>query len=352
MGAVSRPLMADCVLFEQYCNLHCDYCFLSHNFKTKLPPAEAEALLAALASILQQVKQRNIPIMKLSGGEIFMLPGLVGKLKENHDFARLQVLTNGTLLTRTIIDELAQLDNFGLQMTLDGHTFEANSLRFTSRALFQRVMDNMQYILEKNIPLEINMCLTRNNVAYLEAFLKELNHWKNRELILYPIPVRESEERFSVLPGQLEELYKILEHYEQYASILPPIFYFNHMIHMLETGAKHKDWQCWVPELILGLQGNGDIKACPEVGVGEQAVRANLFHSAELVSPGTAYLLRTRCRTLRVCSGCYTHYELMNAFINGSMSRADLESIWFFRNEQVMNSLEWMRGRFLERVSG
>src|SRR5688572_21168691 len=107
-------LVNDMVLLEDNCNMSCNYCLTGQSqfkkrhslkmiFEPPRPASYVEGELrrridSALAACEGEMK---IPIIKVTGGEIFLIRGvmeLLGKLSRR--YATVVIQTNGTLLDR------------------------------------------------------------------------------------------------------------------------------------------------------------------------------------------------------------------------------------------------------------
>lgn len=340
---MNEILLADCVLYEKYCNLNCKYCFLGNDFIIKIPPSKTEFYIRNLKKIIEEVKDTRVSAIKLSGGEIFLLPKLVDTLKYIPAFDKIQLLTNGTLLNESIIKEIKKITNLGLQITLDGIDYESNRYRFPNVQIFERVIGNLEKIIKNGIPLEINLCLTRYNVNRLKNFLDFLLSLDSNCVMLYPIPVRESEYKFGIFKSQLIYIEEIMLNYKQYQSVLPPYAYLEALYHMLYFGCKPKGWRCYIPDTVVGIQGNGDIRLCSESG--SKDIYGNLFTESleERITrnkkEANYFFMKNHCRVAPQCKDCFTHYEVINLFIDNKISSYDIGRIWLFQCKQILDKL-------------
>jgi sulfatase maturation enzyme AslB (radical SAM superfamily) len=293
-----------------------------------------------MEKIIRITRAMDIPIIKFSGGEIFLIEGLTDILMKAVGFERIQILTNATLLNYNIIKSLSKIKNLCIQITLDGHTYDMNKYRFSSEGTLSNVLSNVNLLLEYNIPLEINMCLTNNNIEGLKEFLEYLLNFNAKHLTLYPIPVREKETKYSVTMQQLRYLDEIIQDYSKYKKILPPLEYLIHMYQLLSNKRKRDKWICWVPQFVMGVQGNGEIKACPEVSTESSTLVGSLFQDSsteigKFERESLPLLLKTKCRVVPMCQGCYTHYEVINLYMNKYISDEELTEIYFFNNKRI-----------------
>lgn len=344
--------IADCVIFENYCNLSCDYCFLRENLQSQIPKELLSGYYENLLRCIGFAKANNIAMFKLSGGEIFLHDKLFNAVMKETGFQKIQILTNGTLIRDEHIQRISQRTEVGLQLSLDGHTFEMNFSRFKSRGLFQRVKDLLEYIVKKDIPVEVNMCLTRENVESLKLYIEYLMTLRGR-VILNIIPVREEKEHLAVKEEQLIHIEEIILKYDAYESVLPPKEYLKLMLFVLKSKNKPEGWKCYINKAVLSIQGDGDIKICPEVPTIDNTVAANAFSYGdnskqynpidEIIDSKRAELLSNYSGRIPICKGCFTHYEIINLYVKGMISEEQLRRIWIYDNDVIVHRLNEIR---------
>lgn len=343
-------MMADWVMFEDYCNLRCNYCILSSikDFKSKIPQEKIEFYNEYLRKTARYMQEHDIMIFKVSGGEVLLLPELMPILKEVNTFARVQLLTNATLVNDKHIQIMKEMPNFGVQVSLDGHTYQMNKDRFSSEAGFKKVLNNTRRMLDENIPVEINACITRDNIENIEDFFKYLMEYADKELMVYLLPIRGhagEENMFTIQKEQFKYIESIINNYDKYRAILPPKEYFTYLLDYLDKGHKPKGWRCWVTYLIMGLLYEGDLKACPGIPTNNQTVRYNIFNNdGKPFEYNKLYdILNRKCSTISLCEWCFNHYEDLNLYLNGVIPIEEIQRIWLYKEPRVVKFLKEMR---------
>ena len=102
-----------------HCNLACSYCLTESSPRVRdrreLPAADMLAAVRAAAPL-------GIARAGVTGGEVFMLPGIARVLAQMAQVMPTTALTNGTLMTERVLGQLAPLagsPDFALQISLD-----------------------------------------------------------------------------------------------------------------------------------------------------------------------------------------------------------------------------------------
>lgn len=155
-AAVAGRRMGDRLwLYATYhCNLRCAYCLTESSPRMRdrreLPPSRMVDLVAEAAPL-------GFGRIGVTGGEVFMLPGMAGALAEIAGVLPTVALTNGTLITDRLLARLAPLaghDGFALQVSLDSADPAQNdALRGPGN--FAKVADSVPRLLERGIRVRL-----------------------------------------------------------------------------------------------------------------------------------------------------------------------------------------------------
>ncbi len=148
------------------CNLRCGYCFYADEMSAAddLPTDRWMELFAELGRL-------DVMSVTLSGGEPFArsdLFDLIDGIIANR--MRYTVLTNGTLLTETVVGimktgkRLKRLD--GIQVSLDASTPEINDL--SRPGGFSGAVTGMRLLVDAGIPVTARVTINRYNVDDME----------------------------------------------------------------------------------------------------------------------------------------------------------------------------------------
>jgi MoaA/NifB/PqqE/SkfB family radical SAM enzyme len=314
-----RRVIIDLVIREHYCNFDCTYCGLTQRNQDRransLEPGTP--LRERVERIVQRARELvDAPVLKLSGGEVFLLPGFMDFLRWVHkQFEAIQVITNGSLLNPRILAEIAAMGNVQFNYSLDGHTLEMNSHRIVhgspagQERLANQLLENLRLVLEHRIPVEINMVLHERNAAGLLEFLAFLDGLPG-PVKLYPFPVRwrpgfrMGQELYEEFRRQVEEAL------ERYPHLLPPRTYFDHLTTFLPEYRRRRP--CDLPFFVLGINDDGEILRCP---CGFDHWGSIFDDEIAQRLPGNPGVGR-KDYTISFCRGCFTHYEVYHSMLH------------------------------------
>lgn len=149
------------------CNLCCPYCFeMGNRNKEYINQEVTDAIIKYITS----QKNKNIHITWFGGEPLLCFDRIIEineKLILNEISFRASLITNGTLFSDKIIENLHLLKLNNIQITLDGNRLMHNQKRFFSNGIgtFDIILSNVTSILEKtNIHLTLKINVDKSNI--------------------------------------------------------------------------------------------------------------------------------------------------------------------------------------------
>jgi MoaA/NifB/PqqE/SkfB family radical SAM enzyme len=155
-SAVASRRMSDRLwLYATYhCNLRCSYCLTESSPRIR---DRRELVPERMAALVAEAAPLGFGTVGVTGGEVFMLPGMADALAEMAEVLPTTALTNGTLITDGLLKQLAPLrghDGFALQLSLDSADPAQNDgLRGPGN--FAKVRDSVPRLMERGIHVRI-----------------------------------------------------------------------------------------------------------------------------------------------------------------------------------------------------
>lgn len=141
------------------CNLSCRHCFISVN-------GEKELSLIEIYAILDQLKEAGLIYLGLTGGEIFVRKDFceIAQYARKKGFV-ITLLTNGTLITPRVADQIKDLRPFGVEISVHGATAKTHDFVTQHSGSFERTLKAIKLLVNRKIPVTIKTCLMNVNVA-------------------------------------------------------------------------------------------------------------------------------------------------------------------------------------------
>lgn len=185
------------------CNLRCWYCFEKH---VKGSLINTEIFSSIVNLIKKKIKEDGVKDLSLSlfGGEpliafnSIVLPMIQQASKiciENQRNLYVSFVTNGTLITKTILTELSSIRTaqpISFQITLDGNEYFHNSTKKFSNGngSFSLIMSNIRMIISYGMKVILRLNMTSENANSFYDVLTELNKMSIHEKSLLTIDLQ------------------------------------------------------------------------------------------------------------------------------------------------------------------
>jgi MoaA/NifB/PqqE/SkfB family radical SAM enzyme len=159
-----------------HCNLRCTYCLTESGPRIR---DRRELAPAAMVAAARDAADLGFASVGVTGGEVFMLPGVAAVLGELASALPTTVLTNGTLFRPRVIDRLAPLagdDRLALQVSLDSADAGVNDGMRGPRN-FARVCAAVPALRERGIRVRIATTVDGQSAADLERLCALHRSW-------------------------------------------------------------------------------------------------------------------------------------------------------------------------------
>lgn len=147
-----------------HCNLKCSHCYCV------VDPQKKELSFNEIKHIIDQLVDAGCLWLLISGGE----PLLRKDFLDIYTYAKkkgllINLFTNGTLITPKIADHLQALKPFCVEITLYGRTKETYEKVTGVPGSYERCLNGIRLLMERNIPLKLKMAVTTVNQHELAA---------------------------------------------------------------------------------------------------------------------------------------------------------------------------------------
>ncbi len=165
--------------FTYLCNQHCYWCYLDNFSQKGLNKAKLEDLA-------RQLKQAGIIFTLFTGGEVFLRKDAVEIMRMFADNGLvLEVKTNGTLFTPKLMDELAKLDLFDLQISV--YEIKTGKSSWTnSHYDYSRLSKNLKRLVYLGLPVTVAVLVGKHNIDHLQEYHDRLQETGVEEVFYSP----------------------------------------------------------------------------------------------------------------------------------------------------------------------
>jgi len=176
------------VMFEltYKCNFRCKHCYIPDDYKRK----EKDLSTRKIFSLIDQLKDLGCFYLGFTGGEPFLRDDIMKILwfAKKKGF-QVIVYTNGSLLNRAIVDELAELSPNKLDITIPGMSDKVFNAVTASKGSRKKVFKAIDMLKKKNINFGLKTCLLKDNrheVAAIRKFAQSLKVLFRLDTVLSP----------------------------------------------------------------------------------------------------------------------------------------------------------------------
>ena len=162
------------------CNLNCHYCY-EQNKNLSLTNDNFNTLKLFFS---KQSEQRKYITIRWSGGEILtewnrireLSKHIIQSCKKNNCEYVASAITNGTLLTEEILEEMCQCNIYSLQITLDGAKSEHNSVRSFKNGLgtFDKIIKSVE-TASKRMKVILRLNIDKHNIETIQDLFYSLS---------------------------------------------------------------------------------------------------------------------------------------------------------------------------------
>ncbi|MEV1156020.1 radical SAM protein [Micromonospora chokoriensis] len=330
----------DLVVNEDSCNLSCSYCLTG---QSNLKQSHAEQLIfgpptrdrygpgTPLGNRLPLIDKRiddtfQVPLLKVTGGEIFLVAGVMEFLREQaREHEVLVVQTNGVLVRDEHLAEFREWGNVVLQISLDSHLFAGNSYRVHSESLHGKVVRRIEAILDSGLDTEIYGVLNDRSVTELIPFARWLAD-RPVPTVFFPFPVRGPDaHRFAVRPDQIRHIEEFVNRYDEFAAVLPPKAYGERLLSFYREGGR--TFRCHLPRMVISTFSDGMVTPCPNIWFSNMGnlLADDWTETLDRVGETGLYqaLLGPRPR-LNACRGCFTPWDTLSMYFDDEITIEEL----------------------------
>lgn len=151
------------ILFDptSACNLKCKGCWAAeYGHKQSLSNEEMQ-------SIVTQGKEMGTHFYMLTGGEPLIRKNDIIELARKNQDAGFVIYTNATLVDQKFCDDMNEVGNIGLALSLEG-TEESNDWR-RGEGAYKRTIEAMELLKKNKCLFGVSVCYTRKNIEFVTS---------------------------------------------------------------------------------------------------------------------------------------------------------------------------------------
>lgn len=342
MESFSYPVLSELAITYK-CNLKCNFCYAGINSACSVHHSKTEMSLEEMKIVIDKIfYQAKAPSISFTGGEPTLSPHLLPLIKHAKGLGmRVNLITNGTLITRSFAKNLKEVGLSSSQISLESTIPHLHNQITGNDKAFQLAMEGYFHLSQAGIHVHTNTTLSQSN--HLNAldfprFVKEVLKGKRFSMnLLIPTGTAKTNKnlaiRYSdigVLLEQIKEQAKQNDIEFMWYSPVPMCLY-NTIAHQLGNKG------CSACDGLISVACNGDVLPCSSFStpVGNLLKQdfSNIWDSLSSIHIRQKKMAPSQCQQcdqLALCHGsCPLYWEQMGTseLNNGPHCHRDRDSL-------------------------
>jgi MoaA/NifB/PqqE/SkfB family radical SAM enzyme len=351
----------DFVIKEDSCNLSCEYCLTGqsqfkedHSLQLIFNPPTPTSCLpgtemhSRIQRVLNEIDTQSIPVVKISGGEVMLVRGIMELIEDlSARYETVVLLTNGLLLTDAKLQKLIDLGNVVLQLSLDATRYAGNSYRVTLQKIQDALMARFDHILRCGLDVEIYTVINNRSILALEETVQDLLPYADTTTI-FPFPVRgPTRGPFFPTTDQIQHLRPLLDKYDEYAAILPSYLYLQRLWRFFtEEG---RTFGCHLPRIAFTSFDDGVVTSCPNIwfnNAGNVLEKPASEIFPDMANSGFRQLLLAEKPRIDACKACFTPWDPVSLYFEDQLTLEEVARIPIYRGRHTQARLAEIRNAY------
>lgn len=165
------------------CNFKCWYCYESKPVHSKIDSMTEDRINMFISNQINENPKLKFFNLSFFGGEPFLnykyikrtIERTFSECKRSKIQLGISFTTNGYLLNRCIVEELAKYKDVSFQITLDGNRELHNRVRFVTpgRGSYDKIIENVKLLLRNNMRVTLRVNYTSENIVSTNNILQD-----------------------------------------------------------------------------------------------------------------------------------------------------------------------------------
>ena len=237
------------------CNLQCKHCYADSGKKR-----EDELTVSEIRRLIDELADMGVLSLTFTGGEPLMHPHIFELMEYARKMPLTVVLfTNGTLLTRDVVQKLKELHVYRVNVSIDGPDADTHDQFRGVRGSFEKIIKGITYLKEAGIAIHASTSLTKMNYRRVREILTLLRKLGITDSKLWPPTFTGRSEKADIFisPEEFREAVKDMRAFNR-AGMNPE--------EKTEFRYSRKPENCGVGWSALSVKCNGVVTPCPSFG--------------------------------------------------------------------------------------
>jgi len=156
-----RPITQIDLVLTTQCNFRCKHCYIKKENLRKTESISVEDW----KTVLGKLSKKGLLAISVTGGEPLTYNGIYEVLDYANELGlKIQLLTNGFLITEAFVSRISTYRNVIVQVSLDGSSAGTSEKQRGPQGAFDRTIKNIGLLTSQGVEVIIAMVLNKNNI--------------------------------------------------------------------------------------------------------------------------------------------------------------------------------------------
>ncbi len=318
------------------CNLNCYYCYRYSGPSVK----ETRMSVKTLLGIIENLSERGLNIVELTGGEPLLHPNFMEILEFccKH-LSLVSIITNGTLIDEDFIKKIKPLKNKVIfSISLDSYREKEHEMKSGIKGSFQKAVDAIKLIAKENMIVKASMAVDEKNWNQIEDTLLFAKSIGATKFTYSPIiPVGRAHNKKGLFGANIP-VSKVAD-YEKY--LIDTYSDFLHILDGYSQQELNSPGGCGIGHRTFVMNPQGDIRLCATF---ENGVIGNVLKQPlkDVFSNSVCELsAQITPPTFEVCKDCYSYSFCMGCSLRAvkGIEEVGVDNCYWLQSDKVAK--EW-----------
>ncbi len=304
------------------CNLHCKHCY-QEEYNNHMKKEDFYLILDRITDFLSD---KNLyPQINLTGGEPLLHPDIFEFIEEVvKRNIRFSILTNGTLIDKTIAQRIKSYKPLFIQISLDGLKETHNNIR--GKGTFEKAIVGINNLKQENIKVIVSFTAQKSNYTEFDKLAKVCQKHKV-DKIWWDRVVTDNEnlylttDEFKKLVKECNNLKHSINPFKKYSCV-------SNQRSLQCLGTSDAGYRCGAGKSLIVILADGSIMPCRRlpfiIGNIKEKDLDDIIQESKVMKDLSSFYAPKECLRCKELSRCYGGSRCVTYAQTGNLDQKDI----------------------------